>query len=145
MQVSVSGNRAAVHPEESVKMINLGELQYSGGTATIVPVSEQMFDPWRPRLYQLRDGRWAESRPDGCPLPPKGCGLPWPLGTDGRVLVGTHKCRCNEIGSHRTYQCERCRRIEFVPPLVEGCTKEASTKAPSSDGTVDPQPPDEPS
>lgn len=91
----------------------------------------------RPPLRLRPDGRWVEPRPARCPPPPEGCGLPWPLGTDGRVLVGTHKCRCTAIGSHRTYQCERCRHVTYIPPLGEGCTKDTRMTAPSSSSTVE--------
>lgn len=68
-----------------------------------------------PHLRQLPKGGWAEVRPvEACPA----CGLVWPVGTPGRVLVGTHPCRCGK--PHRTYQCERCRAWLYVPELAEG-------------------------
>lgn len=69
-------------------------------------------------LRRTRSG-WAETRPTACPT----CGKPWPAGVAGNLVVGTHKCRCTDVGSHRTYQCTACGAVDYRPPLVAGCTE----------------------
>lgn len=82
-------------------------------------VSEQVFDARWPHLSRTRRG-WAEnSRPEACPT----CRRPWPGGAAGLIVVGTHKCRCTEIGSHRTYECLGCGAVDYQPKLADGCTE----------------------
>lgn len=68
-----------------------------------------------PDLVQRPDGKWAEQAPKSCPE----CGHGWPVGTAGRMLVGTHICNC---GPHRTYECLACGYRTYRPELAAGCT-----------------------
>jgi hypothetical protein len=88
-----------------------------GSAADSVLMDEHMFDSTEP-LPLIRTARgWVEPRPAVCPT----CGREWPVGVGGRVLVGTHKCRCRHR-IHRTYECRRCGETHYLPRRVEGCT-----------------------
>lgn len=64
------------------------------------------------RLYQVRDGGWAEPSPTHCPAGHR-------LGP-GRVLVG--KIACTAVGgNHRTHYCRQCGAVVMWPPSTERC------------------------
>jgi len=62
-----------------------------------------------------------------------GRGYECPLGVDGRLLVGTHKCPDHQ---HRTYFCQPGRRTAFDPPVAQGCREAPRMGTPDGALTV---------
>lgn len=65
------------------------------------------------QLRQKKDGRWASPVPTACRNG-------HPFGA-GKVTLGSQACMAVPNRSHRTYRCEACGDVVFVPPATAEC------------------------